>query len=265
MEHLTIGGITIPFVPSFLWVLVEFIVIVIIWLLLFRKKSWFSQAFELFFESMYTFFEEILGEDEKRRIKLTIVSIFFVVFIANLLGWLWDILTQTFPIMEEYFATFTSDRNGTFAISILVVLLSVAIQAWHLGWKKFLHEYIPITGKWFLTVEKWSMSPIIFYPMWFLAKIFDIVISLFIWLLDIVWVFAKMISVAFRLYGNMLAGTVLLVLLTEGTISMTQSLIHIDLPIILPLILFVQWLLVATIQAFVVALLSAIFIKVSKS
>ena len=265
MEHLTIGGITIPFVPSFAWVLVELIVITIIWLLLLRKGSLFSQAFELFFESMYNFFEEILWEEEKRRIKLTIVSIFFVVFIANLLGRLWDILTQAFPIMEEYFATFTSDRNGTFAISILVVLLSVVVQAMHLGWKKFIHEYIPITGKWFLTVEKWSMSPIIFYPMWVLAKIFDIVISLFIWLLDIVWVFAKMISVAFRLYGNMLAGTVLLVLLTQGTISMTQSLIHIDLPIILPLILFVQWLLVATIQAFVVALLSAIFIKVSKS
>jgi len=60
------------------------------------------------------------------------------------------------------------------------------------------------------------MNPVLFYIAWPLAKIFDIVVSMFIGLLDVVGIVAKMISLAFRLYGNMLAGTVLLGLLTVG-------------------------------------------------
>ena len=50
----------------------------------------------------------------------------------------------------------------------------------------------------------------IYYPLWALVKLFDIAISLFVGFLDIVGVFAKVISLAFRLFGNMMAGTALL-------------------------------------------------------
>ncbi len=47
------------------------------------------------------------------------------------------------------------------------------------------------------------MSKYLYYPLWIIAKIGDIIISLFLGLLDIVGLFAKVISLAFRLFGNM--------------------------------------------------------------
>lgn len=98
-------------------------------------------------------------------------------------------------------------------------------------------------------------------------KLADIVISLFIGFLDFVGDFiAKPISLAFRLYGNMFAGTILLGLLVGASSNLTAYLLHgFKFPVLLPLILFVQGLLVAIIQAFVVALLTAIFVKMTQT
>jgi F0F1-type ATP synthase membrane subunit a len=43
--------------------------------------------------------------------------------------------------------------------------------------------------------------------------VFDVVISLFIGILNIVGTVAKVISLAFRLYGNMMAGSLLLAII----------------------------------------------------
>ena len=45
--------------------------------------------------------------------------------------------------------------------------------------------------------------------------------------------------------------------------SLTSSISWAEFPILFPLIVVLQWLLVAVIQAFVFALLTAIFIKVA--
>jgi F0F1-type ATP synthase membrane subunit a len=60
------------------------------------------------------------------------------------------------------------------------------------------------------------MHPVLFYPAWIVIKIFDIIISLFVGFLDIIGILAKVISLAFRLFGNMLSGTVLLSVLMVG-------------------------------------------------
>jgi F0F1-type ATP synthase membrane subunit a len=129
---------------------------------------------------------------------------------------------------------------------------------------KFILEYVPITGKWILDIDRWDMPAWQYYPAKIIIKAFDIVISLFVWVLDIVWLAAKVLSLSARLYGNMLAWGILLWLLVVWVNGLTQSLMWGDFPILAPLILYAQWLLVAVIQAFVFPLLVAIFIKIAQ-
>lgn len=72
---------------------------------------------------------------------------------------------------------------------------------------------MPFRGKDIITIEKGSMNPVLFYLAWPVIKAFDIVISLFVGFLDIIGILAKVISLAFRLFGNMMSGTVLLTVL----------------------------------------------------
>ena len=57
--------------------------------------------------------------------------------------------------------------------------------------------------------------------------------------------------------------TILLWMLVAWLNLLTDNITGIEFPILLPLIVVLQWLLVAVIQAFVFALLTAIFIKVA--
>jgi F-type H+-transporting ATPase subunit a len=103
-----------------------------------------------------------------------------------------------------------------------------------------------------------------YYPAKIVVKIFDIAISLFVWFLDIVGIFAKVLSLTARLYGNMLAWWILLGLLVVWVNSFTQNIASADFPVLAPLILYAQGLLVTVIQAFVFPLLVAIFIKIAQ-
>ncbi|NOZ45037.1 MAG: hypothetical protein GXP45_08070 [bacterium] len=67
------------------------------------------------------------------------------------------------------------------------------------------------------------------------------------------------------MYGNMIAGGVLLTFLVLGVNGLTQHLMSIDFPILAPLILYAQGLLVAVIQAFVFPLLVGIFMKLAQT
>lgn len=107
------------------------------------------------------------------------------------------------------------------------------------------------------------MSKAVYYPLRLFAKLFDIIISLFVGALDIIGNFAKVISLSFRLTGNMMSGTILLGMLVTGLKALTSSLTGAEFPILFPLLIVLQGILVAVIQAFVFALLTAIFIKVA--
>jgi hypothetical protein len=87
----------------------------------------------------------------------------------------------------------------------------------------FVYEYVPVRGKDIITIEKGSMKPILFYLARPVIKIFDIIISLFVGFLDIIGILAKVISLAFRLFGNMMSGTVLLSVLMVGLSAATAK------------------------------------------
>ncbi|MDP2090492.1 MAG: F0F1 ATP synthase subunit A [Candidatus Gracilibacteria bacterium] len=240
----------------------------------FFNKSKFYQLFELAFENIYNFFEDILGKDEQRFVKMYIISLFFVILFSNLLGTFSDIILPAFETqpgiinqdlkLRDYISTPTTLMSFDLAMAIVSVLLILFIQAKHLGLFKFFHEYVPIFGKNYIPYEKGKLKPIYDIPLGILVKIFDIFLSLFLGFLDIIGVFAKVVSLSFRLFGNVTSGSVLLMMMVGGLISLTQWMTNIDFPVVFPLIVYLQGTLVALIQAFVFSLLVAIFIKVSK-
>lgn len=188
---------------------------------------------------------------------------FFVILFSNLMGTLLDFVGVAFPGLEEWIIAPTTDANFNIAMAVVSVLLILYLQMKHLWVGKFFYEYVPLFWKNIITIERGTMPKLVYYPLWLFAKLFDILISLFVGALDIIGNFAKVISLSFRLTGNMMSGTILLGMLVMGLKALTSSMTGFEFPILFPLIIVLQGVLVAIIQAFVFALLTAIFIKVA--
>lgn len=245
---------------------ISVIALLVFFVRIFRNTR-FGIAFSLLFEGMYEFFEEILGKTQKKWFKIYVVSLFFVILISNLLSYTIDLIRVVFVDIEalpKYITIPTTDFNFNLALAAVSIIIMLYIQFRRAGVVKFFLEYIPITGKWILTIDRGEMKAIIYYPVKVVVKIFDIAISLFLWLLDIIGIGAKAISLTARLYGNMLAWWILLWLLVAWVNSAFQSIFATGFPVIGPLVLYAQGLLVALIQAFVFPLLVAIFIKIAQ-
>lgn len=223
----------------------------------------FILLFELLFEKIYWFFDEIIWENQKFWVKSFVIWIFFVILFSNLLWTVVDFLNTMFPWLDKYMIAPTTDVNFNIAMALIAVGLILYVQFRKLGFFKFIYSYLPIFWKNIVSIERDGMSWWIYYPLQVFVKLFDIIISMFVWVLDIIWNIAKVISLSFRLTGNMMSWTILLWMLVAWLNLLTNNITGIEFPILLPLIVVLQWLLVAVIQAFVFALLTAIFIKVA--
>ena len=256
--------------PSFMGLLVElglFLIIFVIYKLF--PKSGFFVFFEMFFEKVFEFFEDILWLDEKRWIKLYITSMFFIILFSNLLWVFLDFLNPIFVTnvghtLSMYIEIPTADINFNVAMALIWVIIIILEQFKALGFWKTIYEYVPVFGKDYIPYERGSLPALIDWPLFLLIKVFDIIISVFLWLLDIVWHIAKVISLSFRLFWNMTSGWMLLAMLFWAVWALTIGLTWIDFPVLAPIILYLQGLLVTFIQALVFPLLIAIFIKVAK-
>lgn len=89
-------------------------------------------------------------------------------------------------------------------------------------------------------MERGKLPAPLFALLWLLIKVFDIVISVFIGLLDIIGVIAKVISLSFRLFGNMLSGTALLTVLVLALNDATSGSLGFAFPVVGPIILLLQ-------------------------
>ena len=219
--------------------------------------------FELLFEKIYGFFDDIMGEWQKFRVKSFVIGMFFVILISNLMGSVIDYLNTMFPWLENYITAPTTDANFNVAMALIAVMLMLYLQRRKAWTFKFIYSYLPIFWKNIISIEKEWKSPWLYYPMRIFTKLFDIIISMFVWVLDIIWNIAKVISLSFRLTGNMMSGTILLGMAAAWMWALTKTMSWAEFPILCPLIVVLQWLLVAVIQAFVFSLLTAIFIKVA--
>lgn len=240
------------------------------WYCLFKTgklKFWekFFVLFELWFEKIYEFFEGIIGKEQPRWIKSTVIGIFFVVFISNLCAACYDFIATAFPEweFEEMITAPSTWLNFNIAMALCVVAFILIVQIAKKGFGKCIYAYLPVRWNDYVTVERGNKSLILYIPLKIVVKIFDIIISMFVGLLDIVWNIAKVISLSFRLTGNLMSWTILLFLLVGACSSLSQVIASVDFPIIFPLVLVIWGLFGAVVQAFVFGLLTAIFVKVA--
>lgn len=225
-----------------------------------KSQKKFAISMEYFIESMYSFFEEILWEKAPFRVKSYIINLFLVILIANLLGLVLDILSVPFPLLELYLKNPTGDISFTLALAICSMFIVLLVEAKTKGLGRFLYGYFPIWGTNLFQLPKpSSLTTYLLRPT---AKLFDIVISLFMGLLNIIGTLAKVISLAFRLYGNMLAGSFLLAIIIGMLWQATKTrLSGWEFPFLVPLVFYLQGTLTAIVQAFVFSLLTSVFIK----
>lgn len=243
---------SIHVMSSYIWFWVVLLLLVIIWYFGVRLPySSFWQVLRLLFDWIWDTFDWILWTKASYSIKMYVVGLFFIVLISNLLWLTNDILRFVFPQMLRFISSPTGEFETTLALAIIATIIPLVIQFKSLGLWWFIYEYIPINGKWLMEGK------------WIWTKIGDIVISLFVWLLDIIGIISKIISLSMRLFGNMSSGSILLNVTFLWLWWLFVSLIWVNFVVGIPIILYVQWLLVAVVQAFVFAMLTAIGIKLA--
>lgn len=253
--------------PQSLWIILQLLIVCLL-ILLFKvfKNRGYWIIFEYIFEKVYSFFEEILEVSWKQWVKSYVTTLFFIIFISNLSSWFLEFLRLCFQDIEflnNLVIIPTTSLEFNLWLAIISVSLLLFTQLSRLWCFKTLLEYIPIFGKNIISIEQWNIPSYLYLPIKVIVKIFDIIISLFVGFLDIIGLFAKVISLSARLYGNMISGGILLSILVIWLDSLSDWLFWVNFPFLIPLILFAQSLLVATIQAFVFPLLVSIFIKLA--
>ena len=188
---------------------------------------------------------------------------------------MWVALELLLPIfgedaMHHVISIPTADINFNVAMALIWVLIVIYEQFKYLGFGKAMYEYFPILGKDYIPYQKGNLPKYIDYPVFGLIKTFDIIISVFLGLIEVVGHLAKIISLSFRLFWNVTSGWILLGMLFWAIVWVTTFVSGITwvewdwFPVLGPIILYLQELLVALIQALVFPLLIAIFIKVAK-
>ncbi|PJE64433.1 MAG: ATP synthase F0 subunit A [Candidatus Ryanbacteria bacterium CG10_big_fil_rev_8_21_14_0_10_43_42] len=195
----------------------------------------FQSVAEIVYEEGLFLMDSVLGERRKSEKYLPFVAtIFLFILFSNWFGILPGVGSIGFyeevALHGEHHMTFTpllrapsSDLNFTLALAILTVVMvnvfgiaAIGVKA-HIG--KFLNFKSPI--------------------------------GFFIGILELISEIARMISFAFRLFGNVFAGEVLLVV------------IAFLVPLIAPVPFFFLEIFVGFIQAFVFAMLALVFISMA--
>ncbi len=182
-----------------------------------RKISVFPSKLQIAFENILGFFwgmsDSLMGKEGRKHIPL-IASLFFFIIVANLMG---QIPFRAIELKSGELASPTNDINVTAALAIIVLIYYVAA-----GFKK--------------------------KKIKFLLKDFSLV-SIIICLVDILDMFTRPLTLALRLFGNILAGEIL--------ISAMLGLCAYFLPI--PFMFFE--VLVAGVQALVFSMLTMVYIS----
>lgn len=192
-----------------------------------------QNIFEVFIEGFLGLLESVFGARSKAEKYFPIVAtIFIFILISNWLGIFPGIGSVGFFKTQEggrtfvpFFRSAASDLNFTLALAIVAVVLVNVFGVLALGITKHISRFISFK------------SPIDF----------------FVGLLEFISEIAKMISFSFRLFGNVFAGEVLLVI--------TAFLV----PFLVPVPFLLLEIFVGFIQALVFAMLTTVFISIAVS
>ncbi|MCR4306098.1 MAG: F0F1 ATP synthase subunit A [Candidatus Daviesbacteria bacterium] len=173
--------------------------------------------FEMIVDFGYTTVSELAG-NQKAKVFFPIVMTFFLfILFSNWIGLLPGFATITYH-KEPLLRSMNSDLNMTLALALTSAFLTHAFALRYLGLLSYL-------GKWF------TLNPIF----------------LFVGLLELVGEFTKIVSLSFRLFGNIFAGEVVL-----STVSSIFA-------FIVPLPFYFLEIIVGFVQAAVFMMLTLVF------
>jgi F-type H+-transporting ATPase subunit a len=180
---------------------------------------------ELWYQFIENMVKQVLGHEGKKFFPL-VFSLFSFVLMANMLG------------MFPYFFTVTSHVIVTAALAVFVVALVVVVGiAKHgLGWFKL---FVP------------HGVPVVILP--------------FISLIEIISFLSRPISLGLRLFGNMLAGHIVLKVFAGFVVSLAAygagGIVGAIAPLAMAVALTALEFLVAFLQAFVFAILTCVYLN----
>lgn len=182
-----------------------------------RKVSVIPSKLQLVFENILGFFwgmsDSLMGKEGRKHIPL-IASLFLFIIVANLMG---QIPFSILQLKNGELASPTNDINMTASMAVIVLVYYVAVGFKKKKLKFLLSDFTPI--------------------------------GIFVCLIDILEMFTRPLTLALRLFGNILAGEIL--------ISAMLGLCAYILP--LPFMFFE--VLVACVQALVFAMLTMVYIS----
>jgi len=193
------------------------------------------------FELLLLFFDELaestLGKRGRKYFPL-VITVFLFIWISNMIGVIPSFWAAFGLPDTNFFGWFelaepTRDLNVPFGIMLIVILIIHITMIKELGFGGYVKSYmspLPTKGAWLLLT---FVNPF-FY-------------------LNIIGEFAKGISLAFRLFGNILGGAIIIIVVS----SLVKYLV---LP---PLLNAFFGIFVGTIQAFVYSMLSLTYIAVA--
>lgn len=237
----TIGNFT---VTNTMTATVVTTVLILIFAILVRLKagivpSRLQVVFELVFNEFYDRLEEAVGDKRARKIVPLIVTLFVFVLVANqfiLLPFVGSFVTEHGHLMR----TPTTDYSMTIALALITMFAAhfIAFTASPIG---HILNYFRVGG--LIDIAR-GKKPF--------GDILEVFIDMFLGILEILGDIVKVISLGTRLFGNIIAGEVVIIVIS-GLMFATQFVVPI------PFILLASF--AGLIQAFVFTLLSTIFIS----
>ncbi len=192
-----------------------------------KIKSNFYYLIKFFVNSIYSLFESVLGDKTAVFFPL-LFTFFFYILLQNWFGLLPGVGSLLIKVKEGHEEVFVpllrgnnADLNATLALAIISVFSIQLFSIKFLGIKKYLHKFFNFS------------SPIMF----------------FVGILDILSEFSKVLSFAFRLFGNIFAGEVLL------------TIVAFLVPVLASFPFIALEIFVGFIQALVFSMLTAVFLS----
>lgn len=198
------------------------------------RPSKTQSVFEIMYEGLVGLIQQITGNRyHARRVFSIIAALFVFIGIANFSGLIPGLTSITYNGVS-IFRTPTADFNTTFALAFgsVIVLHGVSLREW---------GFFGHIGKFFKFKEVYQGF------RKGISAGFMSLIDFFLGLLDIVGEFAKIVSLSLRLFGNMYAGEVLMIILI-GSFAY-----------VIPSLWFAMSILSALVQAVVFGSLVAVF------
>lgn len=235
MPHISIKAeelgqiLAFPVTNSFLLTYLLLVIFLIFALIYNYKLGEKDSRFVLFvrfsLNGLYSLFQSILGDEAKKFFSL-VASFFLFILFSNWLGLLPGVGSIIYRINQHDIPLFrggTADLNTTLGLAFLSVILIQYYGVKYLGFKTYIKKFINFA------------NPITFFTG----------------LLETISEFSRIISFAFRLFGNIFAGEVLL------------TIIAFLIPILAPFPFLILEVFVGLVQALVFAMLTAVFIKMA--